>query len=77
MAGFLDPRAPSIEAEYARYLDADILGKIVFKNFLIHRAGAAQAPLHIPLGRYGDRDESAPAVMMRGSSSTGTRSRSR
>jgi hypothetical protein len=39
MSGFLDPHAVSIKAEYARYLDADILGEIVFKNFAMNVLG--------------------------------------
>jgi hypothetical protein len=32
MEWLLDPKAPSIAAEYGRYLDGDFLGKILFKN---------------------------------------------
>lgn len=53
MAGFLDPQAPSIEAEYARYID--ILGKILLKNFLISRIGLDPTCLEMPLGSHGER----------------------
>jgi hypothetical protein len=52
MSGFLDPNAPSIEAEYPRYINGDIRGKILFKNFLLHRIGISPENIYIPLGRY-------------------------
>lgn len=54
MAGFLDKNAPSPEAEYSRYLDGDILGKMLAKNFLVNRIGYPVEKIAIPLGRYGD-----------------------
>jgi hypothetical protein len=52
--GFLDPDAASIEAEYTRYLDPDILGKIVFKNFAINVLGLDRKHIRIPVSRHGD-----------------------
>jgi hypothetical protein len=52
MSGFLDPNAPSIIAEYSRYLDADILSKIVLKNFALNVLGIKK--IRIPLSRQGD-----------------------
>ena len=51
---FLDPLAPSIMAEYVRYLDLDLLGKIVTKNLFLNRLGYSSDVVRIPLGRYGD-----------------------
>lgn len=56
MAGFLDKNAPSPESEYSRYLDGDILGKILAKSFLINRAGYKADSIYIPVGRYGDAE---------------------
>ena len=54
MLGFLDNTAPSIEAEYTRYLDGDILGKLITKNFLKNRIGYKEDQIYVPVGRYGD-----------------------
>jgi hypothetical protein len=54
MSGFLDPNAVSVEAEYTRYLDADILGKIVLKNFAINVLGLQFRDICIPVSRHGD-----------------------
>jgi hypothetical protein len=54
MSGFLDPYAVSIKAEYTRYLDADLLGKIVFKNFARNVLGIKEESIRIPLSRRGD-----------------------
>jgi hypothetical protein len=54
MPGFIDPAAPSVEAEYARYLEGDLLGKFVFKNFCRNVLQLPDRALHIPLGRRGD-----------------------
>ena len=54
MPGFLDKHAPTIDAEYARYLDGDVLGKFIFKNFMRNVARVPIAHLRIPLGRFGD-----------------------
>lgn len=54
MPGFLDPNAVSIEAEYTRYLDPDILGKIVFKNFALNVLGLDARNIRIPVSRHGD-----------------------
>jgi len=56
MGGFLDTKAPSIEAEYGRYIDGDLLGKIIAKNFFLNRIGVAPEDLYIPVGRYGDAE---------------------
>jgi hypothetical protein len=52
--GILDPLAPSIRAEYVRYLDLDLLGKIITRSLFLNRLGYSPSVLHIPLGRYGD-----------------------
>lgn len=57
MAGFLDKNAPSIDAEYGRYLDGDIIGKLVAKNFLLNVIGYDDSQISIPVGRYGDAAE--------------------
>lgn len=54
MAGFLDATAPTVAAEYGRYLDGDLLGKFVFKNFMQNRVRTSPRDLRIPLGRFGD-----------------------
>ncbi len=54
MPGFLDQSAPSAEAEYSRYVDGDVLGKLITKNFLLNRAGYSAEQVIIPVGRYGD-----------------------
>jgi hypothetical protein len=54
MPGFLDERAPKVDAEYGRYMDGDILGKFLFKNFILNRAKVPTSDLHIPVGRFGD-----------------------
>ena len=54
MPGFLDPLAVSLEAEYTRYLDPDILGKIVLKNFAINVLGIDEKNIRIPVSRHGD-----------------------
>jgi hypothetical protein len=54
MSGFLDPYAVSIKAEYTRYLDADLLGKIVFKNFALNVLKVDEESIRIPLSRQGD-----------------------
>lgn len=54
MTGFLDPSAPSIPAEYARYIDGDLMGKLIARNFLVNRLGFVPSAVFTPLGRYGD-----------------------
>jgi hypothetical protein len=54
MPGFLDPYAVSIQAEYTRYLDPDVLGKIVLKNFAINVLGLKESAIRIPVSRQGD-----------------------
>lgn len=54
MAGFLDPKAPSVEAEYVRYLEGDIFGKILFQNFAMNIWSLKSNQIKIPIGRYGD-----------------------
>ncbi|MEG7362321.1 hypothetical protein [Pseudomonas citronellolis] len=56
MSGFLDKTAPSIEIEYSRYLDGDILGKIIAKNLLTNILGYQASQLYIPVGRFGDAE---------------------
>src|SRR5688572_18650047 len=54
MPGFLDRCAPSFEAEYLRYLDMDLFGKILFKNLATNVLGILEANLDIPIGKFGD-----------------------
>jgi len=54
MSGFLDEFAVSIQAEYTRYLDADLLGKIVFQNFALNVLGIERESIEIPQSRRGD-----------------------
>ena len=54
MAGFLDPFAASIEAEYTRYINDDILGKILFKNFALNVLDVEKESVEIALSRHGD-----------------------
>ena len=54
MAEILDPLAPSESAEYARYLDGDLIGKILTRNLLVNRFGYKSESIFTPLGRYGD-----------------------
>ncbi|MEO7933137.1 MAG: hypothetical protein ABIT76_08265 [Chthoniobacterales bacterium] len=54
MPGFLDTSAVSIPAEYARYLDPDILGKILLKNFAMNVLGIREKDIRIPISRQGD-----------------------
>jgi hypothetical protein len=54
MATVLDPRAPSVAAEYARYIDGDVFGKVVARNLLINVLGYAAEKVYTPIGRYGD-----------------------
>jgi hypothetical protein len=54
MSGFLNQIAPSVELEYSRYLDGDVLGRILTKNFLVNRLGYQIDNVVIPVGRYGD-----------------------
>jgi hypothetical protein len=57
MAGFLDIDAPSSIAEYSRYLDSDILGKILFKSFFLNILKFREREIYIPLGRSARYDE--------------------
>ena len=54
MTGFLDPSAPNTAAEHARYVDGDILGKLIVRNFLINRIELPAESIFTPVGRYGD-----------------------
>lgn len=54
MSKILDPLAPSEAAEYARYLDGDLMGKILTRNFLVNRIDYTHESIFTPLGRYGD-----------------------
>ncbi|MER2513127.1 MAG: hypothetical protein ABTQ25_12070 [Nitrosomonas ureae] len=54
MNGFLDPSAPNPIAEYTRYVDGDLLGKLIARNLLVNRLGYSPASIFTPLGRYGD-----------------------
>jgi hypothetical protein len=57
MPGFLDSMAPSITAEYVRYINADILGKLIFKNFFVNSLGFSKAAIYVPLGRHNRYDD--------------------
>lgn len=54
MPGFLDSLAPNVMAEYVRYLDGDLLGKIAAKNFLLNRCRYPSSAVFMPIGRWGD-----------------------
>lgn len=54
MPGFLDTAAPSVGAEYARYIDADPLGKIIFKNILVNVLGICEQDIILPVGKHRD-----------------------
>ena len=58
MPGFIDPNAPDIATEYSRFIDGDILGKIIFKNFMLNRIGVNTDSIVIPRGRHGDVEAS-------------------
>jgi hypothetical protein len=70
MSGFLDPNAPSILAEYSHYLDSDILGKILFRNFFLNVLRFREEEIYLPLGRstrYDERKLTSDAhVLVRG-----------
>lgn len=72
MAGFLDPFAKSVEAEYTRYLADDILGKIIFKNFALNVLGVKTKDVSVTISRHGDtgtrRDSSDAEVRFQGRS---------
>lgn len=51
MPGLIDKFAPDVASEYLRFLDLDILGKMLFKNFLIHRIGLAETDIYVPRSR--------------------------
>ena len=53
MSGFLDRKAPSVESEYFNYLDTDILGKFIFKNFMSNVIRLSETQLNIPIRRHG------------------------
>jgi hypothetical protein len=54
MPRILDPLAPSVSAEYARYIDGDLMGKLLTRNFLVNRLGYKPENVITPIGRYGD-----------------------
>jgi hypothetical protein len=56
MSSVLDPAAPGVDAEYARYIDGDLLGKIIARNLLTNVIGHSPADIFTPIGRYGDAD---------------------
>jgi hypothetical protein len=67
MAGYLDSEAPSEYSEYSRYLDGDLLGKYLFKNFCTNYLGLQDADIHVPRGRsprYDPRRISSDAQVM-------------
>ncbi|MNZ52431.1 hypothetical protein D3C78_702770 [compost metagenome] len=56
-AGILDKIGNITDDEYISYLDGDILGKLIFKNFLINIANIPAEHIHIPAGRFGKKSE--------------------
>ncbi|SDT86734.1 hypothetical protein SAMN05216296_0039 [Pseudomonas pohangensis] len=54
MSGFLDNQAPSPEAEYVRFLEGDVFGKMLLKSYLLRVIGLSESDIHIPIGRWGD-----------------------
>ena len=54
MPGFIDRSAPSVLAEYSRYIDGDMLGKLLAKNLLVNRLGFLDDAVEMQLARHGD-----------------------
>jgi len=54
VAGIIDRAAPSVEAEYVRFLEGDYLGKVIFWNFCTNIAGIKGEDIFIPIGKWGD-----------------------
>ena len=54
MTGFLDLSAPNPTAEYTRYIDGDLLGKLIARNLLINQFNYSSGDIFTPIGRYGD-----------------------
>jgi len=61
LGGFLDPSAPNLAAEYSRYIDGDLLGKLIARNLLLNRLGYDRHTVFTPLGRYGDAKVKYPS----------------
>lgn len=56
MPGFLDKQAPSPEAEYVRFLEGDVFGKLILKSYLLRVIGLNESDIQIPIGKWGDMD---------------------
>lgn len=54
MPGFLDDQAPSPEAEYVRFLEGDVFGKMLLKSYLLRVIGLNESDIRIPIGKWGD-----------------------
>jgi hypothetical protein len=54
MPGFLDKNAPSPEAEYVRFLEGDVFGKLIFKSYLLRVLNLPENDFIIPIGKWGD-----------------------
>ncbi len=52
MTGFLDNDAPSVQSEYVRYIEGDIFGKILFRNFALNIFNLSEHDIHVPLGKW-------------------------
>jgi hypothetical protein len=52
--GFLDKQAPSPEAEYVRFLDGDVFGKVILKSYLLRVIGLDESDIRVPIGKWGD-----------------------
>jgi len=52
--GFLDKQAPSPEAEYVRFLEGDVFGKLILKSYLLRVIGINESDIRIPIGKWGD-----------------------
>jgi hypothetical protein len=55
MPGYLDKQAPSIPIEFFRYVDSDILGKLLFKNFVTNILKLRESAFSVSLARHGER----------------------
>lgn len=62
MPGFLDRQAPSPEAEYVRFLEGDVFGKLILKSYLVRVIGIDESNIRIPIGKWGDMDAESHGV---------------
>jgi hypothetical protein len=53
--GYLDKQAKSVRVEFFRYVDKDIFGKILFKNFVTNILKLREPAFTVALARHGER----------------------